>query len=98
MSSMKHDVERQRIIDHERAMAGDAREQVAMERDVLRKEREELLEALKALLPYVERYDDAGPQGKGWQSKELEAEISKAQALLARIEGKSIEAPTPSSR
>lgn len=46
----------------------------------------QLLEALKALMPYVESHDDAGPYGAGWQSSELEAKIESARVAIVAAE------------
>lgn len=44
----------------------------------------DLLESLRALLPYAIETCDKGPYGEGWKSPELEAKIAAAQAAIAK--------------
>jgi hypothetical protein len=50
-------------------------------------EAEVLVEALEMLVPLVEGYHDAGPEGEGWQSDELESALQKSAAALAKWNG-----------
>jgi hypothetical protein len=47
----------------------------------------EMLEALNELLPRIENFEDRGPYGEGWQSKELEAAINAVRAAIAKATG-----------
>jgi hypothetical protein len=45
-----------------------------------------MLEALKELLTFAEQLQDEGPVGSGWRSKELQAAIDEAEAVIAEAE------------
>jgi hypothetical protein len=47
----------------------------------------DLLAALNDLLPYTDDLCDAGPEGYGWQSLELEEVIGKARAAISKATG-----------
>lgn len=47
----------------------------------------ELLEALQAILPFLDDVEDVGPIGFGWKSDSLSAAISHADSAIAKATG-----------
>jgi len=47
----------------------------------------DLLEALRGLLPFADRFEDDGPYGEGWQSSALRKAISDSEQAIAKATG-----------
>lgn len=66
---------------------GVTRSGIAKGVDDLTRQRDELLAALKKLLPLVEDYQDEGPHGEGWMSDKLAEAFYGASSLVDKIGG-----------